>query len=347
MNQTQPSQVTPEHIYLSRREILKRFGILIAGGLTLSACRGQALTPPPTPSPSPTARPTQPAGAEGQLADEFGDPATPLDKVRRWGNYYEFTRSNEGIQQIAKDLRTSPWKVEVGGLVRNPKTFDLDDLRKFGEEERIYRMRCMQAWSMVIPWTGFPLHKLLSVVEPTAEAKYVRFDALYDPQQMPGQNEEGPAYTQWLESGGEKAMGRPEVDIPYVWPYAEALRLDEAMHDLTILATGVYGKSLYPENGAPVRLVVPWKYAFKSIKAIVRIELVSEQPATFWNQAMPAEMGWYANVNPDVPSPRWKQGREMRFLGKDPEPILPTLMFNGYASEVAYLYAGMDLERNF
>ena len=204
MKQTQPNQVTPEHIYLSRREILKRFGVLIAGGLALSACRGQTPTPTSAPSPSPTSRPTQPAGADAQLVDEFGDPATPLKKIRSFGNYYEFTRSNEGIQEVAKDLRTSPWKVEVGGLVRNSQTFDLDDLRKFGEQERVYRMRCMQAWSMVIPWVGFPLHKLLSVVEPTAEAKYVRFEGLYDPQQMPGS---GSKVIKLIDSNGKGLAG--------------------------------------------------------------------------------------------------------------------------------------------
>lgn len=325
----------------SRREFLKTAGLFLAGSLVLGACGGPAAVP----SPAPTSRPTRQPGAEP--ADEFGDPITPLWKFRAWGNYYEFIRSNQGIAEAAKNLQTVPWKIEVNGLVRNPKTFDLDDLRKFGLEERIYRLRCMQAWSMVVPWMGFPLHKLLKVVEPTAEAKYVRFVALHDPQQMPGQDKNSPGYAQWLASGGQKAMGRPTEDAPYIWPYAEALHLDEALHDLVLLATGSHGEPLRPENGAPVRLVVPWKYAFKSIKAVVRIELVAEKPVTFWNHAMPAEMGWYASVNPDVPTPRWKQSREMRFLGQDPEPVLPTLMFNGYAPQVAHLYAGLDLKSNF
>ena len=328
---------------LSRRELLKRGGLFIAGGLALAACGGRL----PTPTPAPTARPTLPRGAAGQLVDEFGDPATPLEKVRAWGNYYEFTRSNQGIREAAQALRTSPWQVEVGGLVRNPRTYDLDDLRQFGIEERIYRMRCMQAWSMVMPWLGFPLHRLLREVEPTAEARWVRFEALYDPKQMPGQDKDGPGYAEWLASGEPGAMGGRPVDTPYAWPYVEALRLDEAMHDLTLLATGLYGQPLYPENGAPVRLVVPWKYAFKSIKAVVRIDLVAERPITFWNRATPDEMGFWANVNPDVPTPRWKQGREMRMLGQDPEPILPTLMFNGYGAEVVSMYTGMDLKKDF
>jgi sulfoxide reductase catalytic subunit YedY len=330
--------------------------LLFAGGLVLSACDAQVASPTATtvaptatmvPTLAPTLEPTAQTDAAGGLVDEFGDPATPLEKIRAWGNYYEFTRSNQGIGEVAKDLRTSPWTVEVGGLVRNPKTYDLDDLRRFEVEERIYRFRCMQTWSMVIPWLGFPLHRLLREVEPTAKAMWVRFDALYDPEQMPGQDKEGPGYVQWLESGGHRAMGGEAADTPYVWPYQEALRLDEAMHDLTLLATGIYGQPLSTQNGAPVRLVVPWKYAFKSIKAVTRIELVAEQPATFWNQASPEEMGFWANVNPDVPTPRWEQGREMRMLGRNPEPILPTLMFNGYASQVAQIYDGMDLERNF
>jgi sulfoxide reductase catalytic subunit YedY len=173
----------------------------------------------------------------------------------------------------------------------------------------------------------------------------VRFEALYDPQQMPGQDKNSPGYTQWLESGGQRDMGGRSADAPYIWPYQEALRLDEAMHDLTLLATGLYGQPLYPENGAPVRLVVPWKYSFKSIKAVVRIELVAERPVTFWSHVAPEEMGFWANVNPDVPTPRWKQGREMRMLGQDPEPIMSTLLFNGYA-EVASMYAGMDLRKD-
>jgi sulfoxide reductase catalytic subunit YedY len=322
-----------------------RQALLATGALAATACNAPGSTPAPAASATP--RPTRPPGADGETVDEFGDPATPLHKARLWGNYYELTRSNEGIGMLATDVKTSPWTVQVGGLVRNPTTFDTDDLRVFGEEERIYRLRCIQAWSKVIPWTGFALQKLLSAVEPTSEASWVRFEALYDPPHMPGQDKDGARYADWLKSGGEDAMGHSRIATPYVWPYVEALRLDEAMHDLTLLATGYYGQPLQPENGAPLRLVVPWKYGFKSIKAVVKIDLMPERPATFWNQAVPTEMGFWANVNPDVPHPRWKQGREIRMLGQEPEPILPTLPFNGYAPQVAHLYEGMDLKADF
>jgi methionine sulfoxide reductase catalytic subunit len=343
-------QVTPEHVYLSRREVLKRAGVLLASMMVSSACCAPEYS---TPEPSSTLAPAREPGDYTGLTDEFGDPLTPLEKARKFGNYYEFTRAKEGITELAQHLRTSPWQVEVGGLVRNPKVFDLDDLRQFGEEERIYRLRCIEAWSMVIPWLGFPLHKLLDVVEPTSEAKFVRFEALYDPKQLPGQDPE--QYAEWLQAapGPEgcacNVMGEnvDPSESPYSWPYVEGLQLDEAMHDLTLLATGMYGKPLPPENGAPVRLVVPWKYAFKSLKAVVKIDLVAEQPLSFWHNAMPEEHGFYANVNPDVPHPRWSQGREFRFLGQDPEPILPTLPFNGYAAEVASLYEDMDLVENY
>jgi sulfoxide reductase catalytic subunit YedY len=207
--------------------------------------------------------------------------------------------------------------VEVGGLVHAPKTFRLEELHQFVQEERIYRLRCVETWSMVIPWLGFPLSRLLSQVEPLSQAKYVRFETLYDPEQMPGQ-----------KSGF------------YNWPYVEGLRLDEAMHDLTILATGLYGKALLPQNGAPVRLVVPWKYGFKSIKSIVRIDLVNEMPVSLWMAAAPNEYGFFANVNPEVSHPRWSQATERR-IGQDKR--IETMPFNGYAEEVASLYEGLDL----
>jgi sulfoxide reductase catalytic subunit YedY len=210
----------------------------------------------------------------------------------------------------------------VGGLVRNPKTYDMDDLRQhFPAEERIYRLRCVEAWSMVIPWLGFPLAALLQEVEPLPEAQYVRFETLYDPDQMPGQK------SPW-----------------YDWPYVEGLRLDEAMNDLAILATGIYGKELLPQNGAPVRLVVPWKYGFKSIKSIVKIDLVEEMPVSLWMAAAPDEYGFYANVNPNVDHPRWSQATERR-IGETGRR--DTLMFNGYEDEVAYLYKDMDLREHF
>jgi len=339
------SQVTPEQTYISRRQVLKRAGTLLAGMLVASACGRAGVTPSPTFTP--------PLSGAGGLTDELGDPLTPLAKARTYGNYYEFTRAKVGIDKLAQNFPTSPWQVEVGGLVRSPRVFDLDDLRKLGQEERIYRMRCVEAWSMVIPWQGFALHKLLEVVEPQPEVKWIRFESIMAPEQMPGQDLAN--YAEWVQTA-PPVEGEPAQDMsisldpatsPYVWPYVEALRLDEAMHDLTILATGMYGQPLPPENGAPVRLVVPWKYGFKSSKAIVRIDLVAEQPVTFWVKALPKELGFWANVNPDVPHPLWSQGREKRLLGQDPEPILPTLPFNGYAEQVASMYAGMDLKINF
>ena len=207
-------------------------------------------------------------------------------------------------------------------MVNKPQTFGIEDiLKKFPREERIYRLRCVEAWSMVIPWLGFPLKQLLDEVEPASDAKYVRFETLMDPEQMPGQR-----------------------DNYFEWPYIEGLRLDEAMHDLTILSTGLYGKELLPQNGAPLRLVVPWKYGFKSIKSIVRIDLVSEMPTSLWMAAAPHEYGFYANVNPEVNHPRWSQASERR-IGELSRR--KTLMFNGYEEEVAQLYAGMDLRENY
>jgi sulfoxide reductase catalytic subunit YedY len=249
--------------------------------------------------------------------DELGDQLTSFEAITNYTNYYEFTTSKEGVAYLAQDFKTSPWTVEVGGLVHKPKTFDTDDLLKFPQEERIYRLRCVEAWSMVIPWLGFPLAKLLEEVEPMSKARYVRFETLYDPDQMPGQKRAG-----------------------YNWPYVEGLRMDEAMHDLTILATGLYGKALLPQNGAPVRLVVPWKYGFKSIKSIVKIDLVEEMPVSLWMASAPHEYGFYANVNPDVPHPRWSQATERR-IGEIKRR--ETLLFNGYSEEVAHLYEDLDL----
>ena len=312
-----PSEITPEHVYLSRRKFMVGIGALAASSLAISACGQQEPSLiPPTAEPSPTgpASPTPTAGT-----DELGDQLTSLQAITNYTNYYEFTTSKEGVAGLAQDFKTSPWAVEVGGLVHKPKTFDLDDLLKFAQEERIYRLRCVEAWAMVIPWVGFPLAKLLQEVEPMSEAKYVRFETLFDPDQMPGQRRGG-----------------------YKWPYVEGLRLDEAMHNLTMLATGLYGKSLLSQNGAPVRLVVPWKYGFKSIKSIVKIDLVEEMPVSLWMAAAPREYGFYANVNPEVPHPRWSQATERR-IGETKRRA--TLLFNGYAEEVAHLYSGLDLRK--
>ena len=317
MVKIKPSEITPEHIYLSRRKFMVGIGALAAGTL-VSACGVKGFpTPPATDTPTSEAVPT--ATQVGPATDELGDPLTSLEAITNYNNYYEFTLDKQEVAAKARDFRTSPWEVEVGGLVHKPKTFDVDDLLgKFTQQERIYRLRCVEAWSMVIPWQGFRLAELLKEVEPMSKAKYVRFETLYDPEQMPGQR------SSW-----------------YTWPYVEGLRLDEAMHDLTILATGLYGKSLLPQNGAPFRLAVPWKYGFKSIKSIVKIDLVEEMPTSLWMAAAPNEYGFYANVNPDVPHPRWSQASERRIGESKRRRTLP---FNGYAEEVAHLYEGLDLK---
>jgi sulfoxide reductase catalytic subunit YedY len=317
MTKINPSEITPEHIYMSRRRFIKTAGALAAGSLLLAACGIEGSTPTPAPEPNPTATPIlsvwPPLSAS---TDELGQGLTSFEAVANYNNFYEFTTSKEQVAKLAKDFRTFPWTVEVGGLVHKPRTFDVDDLLKFTQEERIYRLRCVEAWSMVIPWVGFPLSKLLNEVEPMSKAQYVRFQTLYDPEQMPGQKSSS-----------------------YQWPYAEGLSMDEAMHDLAILATGLYGKPLLPQSGAPVRLVVPWKYGFKSIKSIVKIDLVEEMPVSLWMAAAPHEYGFYANVNPEVPHPRWSQATERR-IGESGR--IETLLFNGYAEEVAHLYNPLE-----
>jgi sulfoxide reductase catalytic subunit YedY len=319
MTKINPSEITPEHLYLSRRRFMKGAGALAVGSLLLAACGRRSLTPTTQPDGG-TSPETGPGGSVfpplSANTDELGAELTSFEAITNYNNFYEFTTSKERVASLSQGFVTSPWTIQVGGLVRNPATFDIDDLLKFTQEERIYRLRCVEAWSMVIPWVGFPLSKLLSEVEPMSKAKYVRFETLYDPEQMPGQK------------GGF-----------YNWPYVEGLRMDEAMHSLTILATGLYGKSLAPQSGAPVRLVLPWKYGFKSIKSIVKIDLVEEMPASLWMAAAPHEYGFYANVNPDVPHPRWSQATERR-IGESGR--IPTLLFNGYAEEVAHLYDNLE-----
>lgn len=322
MKNIHPSEITPEHICLNRRRFMVGVGALAAGSV-LTACAKTAGQPTPTRTSGIT--PTEPVATTPPQAsaetDELRDELTSYSAITSYNNYYEFSLSKGEVADLARDFKTSPWEVEVGGLVHERSTFTIEDLLKFEQEERIYRLRCVEGWSMVIPWIGFPLWKLLDLVEPTSEAKYVRFETLYDPKQMPGQ-----------KSG--------VLD----WPYVEGLRLDEARHDLTILATGLYGKELTPQNGAPIRLVVPWKYGFKSIKSIVKMDLVAEMPVSSWMAAAPNEYGFYANVNPNVPHPRWSQATEHR-IGETGRR--ETLLFNGYKEEVAHLYAGMDLRKFF
>ncbi len=305
-----PSEITPKDVYLSRRDFLKQMGIVTAGAALLAACSTDIPAEPSTN--------VQPDTA--QSVDVSSEELTDYEAAINYNNYYEFTTDKEGVAKLAQDFKSDPWTVEVTGLVNNPKTYGVEDLLSgFTQEERIYRLRCVEAWSMVIPWNGFTLASLLKEVEPKSEAKYVRFETLLDENQMPGTK-----------------------NRLYPWPYVEGLRLDEAMNDLTLMATGLYGEMLMPQNGAPFRLVVPWKYGFKSIKSIVKIELTDEEPLNFWQEIAPNEYGFYANVNPNVDHPRWSQASERR-IGELSRR--ETLMFNGYAEEVAYLYEGMDLTK--
>ena len=306
------SEITPYSQYLSRRDFLKAAGI-VTGSALLAACAPQATAT------------TAPAGNMPDLPakmDELGAPANSFQDITNYNNYYEFSTDKEAVNPLSKDFVTEPWTVEVYGLVNNPKKYAMEDLlKKFPQAERVYRLRCVEAWSMVIPWNGFPLASLLNEVEPTSDAKFVRFETVLRPDQMPGQ-----------------------TSPFYPWPYQEGLRLDEAMNDLTLLATGLYGEPMPNPDGAPIRLVVPWKYGFKSIKSIVKIELVAKQPTTLWSMVGPGEYGFYSNVNPNRPHPRWSQASERRIgeLGRR-----ETLMFNGYAEQVASLYKGMDLIENY
>ncbi len=314
------SEITPEHLYFNRRNFMKA-GVLAASvaatGLIyrrLTAPSAQAVDTPEIE----VAKATAPA-SEGFVTDEA---QTSFQDVTHYNNYYEFSTAKDRVADAAAKFDTSGWKVEVGGLVNKPRVFDLDDLLKIAPaEERIYRMRCVEGWSMVIPWAGYSLSKLLDRVEPLSNAKYVAMETLVDRKQMPG-----------LATGG--------ID----WPYVEGLRLDEAMHPLTILASGLYGRALPPQDGAPLRLVVPWKYGFKGIKSIVKITLVENQPRTSWSSLAPHEYGFYANVNPHHDHPRWSQADELR-IGETARR--PTLMFNGYEKQVSGLYAGMDLDKFF
>ncbi|GJM42391.1 MAG: protein-methionine-sulfoxide reductase catalytic subunit MsrP [Ardenticatenaceae bacterium] len=313
------SEITPKSIYLSRRQFMRNAAAATAGGL-LVACGAPDVDPgiegPPTTIATGNAADelfVQNAmpGTVSSNFDERGDPLNSYEEVTTYNNYYEFTTDKSRVASLAKGFPTSPWQVVVGGLVNKPKTFGLEDLMAYEQEERIYRMRCVEGWSMVIPWVGFPLSKLLNDVEPTSAAKYVRFETIEDSANMPGLNSSFP------------------------WPYVEGLRMDEAMNDLAILSTGLYGQPLMPQNGAPIRLVVPWKYGFKSIKSIVKIDLVDTMPESLWMKTAPNEYGFFATVNPNVPHPRWSQATERRIgdFGRR-----ETLLFNGYGDEVAHLY---------
>jgi len=294
------SEITGPELYRERRRFLATSGLILGAALTGFPLSAPAAFPKLRKSPFSTS-----------------EPPNSLRDVTTYNNYYEFGTGKSDPAQNAHTLITRPWTVRVDGEVKRPQTIDVEKLMKWAPpEERIYRMRCVEAWSMVIPWVGLPLAPILKRLEPTSRAKYVEFTTLYDPKQMPGQR-------------------LPVLD----WPYVEGLRMDEAMNPLTILAVGLYGETLPNQNGAPLRLVVPWKYGFKGIKSIVRIRFTEKQPVNSWQKAAPREYGFYANVNPAVDHPRWSQAKERRlgeFLKRE------TLPFNGYAEQVAHLYTGMD-----
>lgn len=302
-----PSEITPRDVYLNRRSLMVGAGSLIGASL-LASRRARAAALPNL--------------AKGPFGTD--EKQNTLEQITTYNNFYEYgTDKSDPSHNAPGKLKTSPWTVKVGGECDKPGTIDVDSFIKASKlEERIYRLRCVEAWSMVIPWDGVPLGPVLKGFEPNSNAKFVAFQTLMDVNQMPG-----------------------EADtFVYPWPYTEGLRMDEAMHPLTILAVGLYGETLPAQNGAPIRLVVPWKYGFKSIKSIVAIDFVKEQPKTLWSQLAPEEYGFYSNVNPHHDHPRWSQAKERRigeFLRR------PTLMFNGYGDQVASLYTGMDLDKNF
>jgi len=320
------NQVTDEIIFQQRRTLLKQMGFIGAGSLLASQAQAISLFGDDKKSSFKTEplKYTQPKGFQ------IDESLTPEQKATSHNNFYEFGTGKSDPVDNAQAFKVNPWQLKIDGLVASPQTLDYEQLFNFELEERIYRLRCVEAWSMVIPWVGFSLNKLIEKAKPLSSAKYVAFETLYDPQQMPGQKSR-------FTGGG----------IQY--PYVEGLRLDEAMHPLTFMATGVYGKTLPPQNGAPIRLVVPWKYGFKSIKSIVRIRLTDKRPPTTWNILAPQEYGFYANVNPDVSHPRWSQARERRITtgGLFSQNRIATLPFNGYGNEVAHLYKEMDLRKYY
>ena len=303
------SEITSESDYQNRRQFLKETGVLGLGmaGMTLMACGAEA----------------QDGGAQQGTSingAELKPELTPWEDVTTYNNFYEFGTSKDDPAENSKDFKAKPWTVQVEGMVARPATYDLDDLIKpYKLEERIYRHRCVEAWSMVVPWLRFPMADFVMRLEPTSSAKYIEFTTLLDPRRMPGQRS-------------------PVLD----WPYVEGLRLDEAMNPLAFMTVGVYGKMLPNQNGAPIRHVVPWKYGFKGCKSIVKVRFTDKQPRTAWNVSNPGEYGFYGNVNPTVDHPRWSQAKERRigeFRRRD------TLMFNGYAKQVESMYRGMDLRK--
>src|SRR6266404_2938968 len=317
------SEITDQKVYLNRRLFMR--GAVLAGSVAATGFVYRKLNPPAAvvaEQPKIAGLITTPSDDAMRKGFKVNEPLTSFEDISNYNNFYEFSTDKRSVASEARGFITRPGTVEVGGLVNKPKTFDLDDLLKLApQEERIYRHRCVEGWSMVIPWVGFPLNALLKQVEPLSSAKYVAFETLYDRKRMP-----------YPFSSG--------LD----WPYVEGLRMDEAMHPLAILASGLYGQTIPPQDGATIRLVVPWKYGLKSIKSIVKITLVANLPPTTWNIQAPSEYGFYSNVNPNVDHPRWSQRTEHRigeFSSRN------TLLFNGYAEQVGHLYQGMDLKANY
>lgn len=315
-NDIRSSEITPERVYVDRRKFI---------GLAAAGVAGAGLAALPQ-----SARGVAPVGQRGSQAQkdwslvrsDLNEELTPYEDVTEYNNFYEFSTSKDGPAKRSKDFVPRPWTIEVEGMCQNPGTYGLEDFIKGSTlEDRVYRLRCVEAWSMVVPWRGFALRDVIARAEPLGSARFVEFTTLLDPERMPGQR-------------------RPVLR----WPYVEALRLDEARHPLAILATGVYGEDLPNQNGAPLRLVVPWKYGFKSIKSIVKMRFLEKMPITSWAESNPSEYGFYANVNPEVDHPRWSQARERR-LGEFRRRA--TLPFNGYADSVAALYDGLDLRVNY
>lgn len=294
--------ITPEWAYLNRRRFVQ--GLFVAGWAQWASAAGLKFTSNP----------------KFKL-----DAVTPENLATTYNNFYEFSLDKDGVHKSVDKFKTEPWSVEVGGLCEKPQKWSVTELSdKFGLEERVYRFRCVEAWSMVLPWTGFELRKLVEYSKPKKSAKFVKFTSFADKSVMPN-------------------VGA----LDYPWPYTEGLTLEEAKNSLTLMAVGLYGKSLAKQNGAPIRLVVPWKYGFKSIKSVVKIEFVDKQPSTLWNFLSSNEYGFYANVNPTVDHPRWSQASEKIISGKLFAERKPTLMFNGYEKEVASLYKGLDLKKNY
>jgi sulfoxide reductase catalytic subunit YedY len=319
LSDVKPSEITPKEVFINRRRFIQSAAMVGAGSaLTagLLSTNGLAAT---------QERRGKPLDGIIKSPLSTSEEPTPYNYVTTYNNFYEFGTGKDDPAVMAGDFKPKPWKVTVGGEVGKPGDYDFDDLIKPHKlEERIYRFRCVEAWSMIVPWVGIPLADIIKAFEPTSRAKYVAFETLNDPERMPGQK--------------RRVLS---------WPYVEGLRMDEAMNPLTLMAVGLYGEELLGQNGAPIRLVVPWKYGFKSIKSIVGIRLVETMPPTTWNRSAPREYGFYANVNPEVSHPRWSQAKERRLGGGYFTPKVETVKFNGYGEQVASLYDGMDLSKSF